>query len=82
MSSGHIIVLHDDSDIPLGTWKISRARGAAGHHGIESIVAALRINDFTRIRIGIRPAREIVRKKAEDFVLSRSRKSAAALEKT
>jgi PTH1 family peptidyl-tRNA hydrolase len=71
----NIIILHDDSDLTLGTWKISRARGAAGHHGIESIVAALETNDFTRIRIGIRPPHEKERKKAEDFVLKRITKS-------
>jgi len=36
-----IVILHDDSDLPLGTWKISRGRGAAGHHGVESAIAAL-----------------------------------------
>ena len=78
-----IIVLHDDSDLPLGAWKISRGRGAAGHHGVESAVAALGANDFMRIRIGIRPADERVRKKAEEFVLRRITKTAAAtLKKT
>ncbi len=75
----HIIVLHDDSDLLLGTWKISRARGAAGHHGIESIVAALGTNDFTRIRIGIRPPREARRRKAEDFVLKQITKRSATI---
>ena len=50
-----IILLHDDSDLPLGTWKISRGRGAAGHHGVESAIAELGTNDFMRVRIGIRP---------------------------
>ena len=68
-SPADIVIIHDDSDLPVGTWKISRARGAGGHHGVESIVATLGTNDFTRIRIGIRPAREVKRKKAEEFVL-------------
>jgi PTH1 family peptidyl-tRNA hydrolase len=75
----HMVVIHDDSDLPLGTFKISRARGAAGHHGIESIVAALGTNDFTRVRIGIRPPHEIKRKKAEDLVLKTITKSSAAV---
>ena len=79
----NIILFHDDSDLPLGAWKISRGRGAAGHHGVESAVAALGANDFMRIRIGIRPADERVRKKAEEFVLRRITKTAAAtLKKT
>jgi len=72
-----IIVLHDDSDLPLGSWKISRGRGAAGHHGVESTVAALGANSFTRIRIGIRPANERTRKKADEFVLKQVTKAAA-----
>jgi PTH1 family peptidyl-tRNA hydrolase len=74
----NIIILHDDSDLPIGTWKISRGQGAAGHHGVESAIAALGANDFTRIRIGIRPANERVRKKAEEFVLRKITKAAAA----
>ena len=72
-----VIVLHDDSDLPLGEWKIARARGAAGHHGVESVIAALGTNDFTRVRIGIRPPHETTRKKAEEFVLKPITKGAA-----
>ena len=78
-----IILLHDDSDLPLGTWKISRGRGAAGHHGVLSAIAALGSNEFTRVRIGIRPKNERVREKAEAFVLRKITKAdAAILEKT
>jgi peptidyl-tRNA hydrolase, PTH1 family len=83
VTSSDIILLHDDSDLLLGTWKISRGRGAAGHHGAESVLTALGTDDVTRIRIGIRPASERVRKKAEDFVLKPITKSAALIfEKT
>jgi PTH1 family peptidyl-tRNA hydrolase len=73
-----IVLLHDDSDLPLGTWKISRARGAAGHHGAESAIAALGTNSFARIRIGIRPTDERTRSKAGSFVLRKVTKGAAA----
>lgn len=67
----HLIILHDDSDLPLGEIKESFGSGAAGHHGIESAIAALGTKDFTRIRIGIRKesAPEVARAKAGDFVL-------------
>ena len=74
-----IILFHDDSDLPLGTWKISRGRGAAGHHGVESAIAALGTNGFTRVRIGIRPANERVRSRAGTFVLRKVTKSADAI---
>jgi PTH1 family peptidyl-tRNA hydrolase len=75
----NIVLLHDDSDLPQGAWKISRGRGAAGHHGVESVIAALGRDDFTRIRIGIRPRNERVRRKAEEFVLRPVTKSAASI---
>ncbi len=75
----NVVLVHDDSDLPLGAWRISRGRGTAGHHGVSSVIAALGTNDFTRIRIGIRPVRETSRKKAGDFVLKQITKSAALI---
>jgi PTH1 family peptidyl-tRNA hydrolase len=69
-----LCVIHDDSDIELGNYKVSVGRGSAGHHGIESIIASLGSNAFARVRVGIRPTptmSAITRKKAGEFVLSR-----------
>lgn len=65
-----LAVAHDDSDLPVGSFKIVRGGGTAGHKGIISIVEHLHTPDFLRIRIGIRDPREVHRKKAADFVLS------------
>lgn len=51
-----LLVIHDDSDIYLGDFKISCGRGAAGHHGVENVVNSLKTQDFCRVRIGIRPS--------------------------
>lgn len=68
--SDHLVVLHDDSDLQLGDWKLEYGRGAAGHHGVESVIAALGTKNFWRGRIGIRPPEpEDRRRKAEEFVL-------------
>ena len=72
----NILLIHDDSDLLVGEWKMSRGRGAAGHHGVESVVAALGTNQFLRIRIGIRPPEERTREKAGSFVLRPVPKSA------
>jgi PTH1 family peptidyl-tRNA hydrolase len=64
-----LVVLHDESDLMTGDYKISVARNAAGHKGIQSIIDLLGTNAFTRIRIGIRSPREVIRKKAGDFAL-------------
>ncbi|MBU6141752.1 aminoacyl-tRNA hydrolase [Patescibacteria group bacterium] len=68
-----ILVIHDDSDITIGEYKLSYERGAGGHKGIESIIQHLKTKKFWRLRIGIRPPAiaGTPRKKAEEFVLKR-----------
>jgi PTH1 family peptidyl-tRNA hydrolase len=76
-----LFLIHDDSDLNLGKYKIAFGRGAAGHKGVESVIKALKTKDFWRLRIGIRPIgptgpigliRRIGRrKKAGDFVLKK-----------
>jgi PTH1 family peptidyl-tRNA hydrolase len=83
LSPNDLILAHDDSDLPLGTWKLESERGAAGHHGVESTMHVLGTNTFTRARIGIRPEEiEGVRRKAGEFVLKPiSKKDQEVLEK-
>jgi len=73
-----VLIVHDDSDIELGKYKISFSRGSAGHKGIESIIQSLGTKNFWRLRIGIRqPAtgkRQAARKKANEFVLKKINK--------
>ena len=73
-----IMIVHDDSDILIGDYKISFDRSSAGHKGIESIINALGTQKFWRLRIGIRPAQQtnadLTQTNAEKF---RQRKSAA-----
>ncbi len=55
LKPNHLIVVHDDLDLPLGEYKISTNSGAAGHHGVESIIEKLGTKEFTRLRLGIGP---------------------------
>ena len=50
----HIIVVHDDFDIPFGELKISKGKGPKNHGGINSIIVHVKSEDFTRYRLGIR----------------------------
>ena len=50
-----IIVIHDDLDVPFGTFKISFNKSSGGHKGVESIIRAVKTQAFTRIRMGISP---------------------------
>ena len=85
-----LLIVHDDSDLTLGNYKLQFGRGAAGHHGIESVQTALKTKDFWRLRIGIRSIADTrgfkdgsTRKKAGEFVLKKINKAdMALLEKT
>lgn len=63
-----LLVIHDDADLALGSYRIAWARGAAGHHGVESIMNALGTKEFWRLRIGVRPP-SLKNAKADTFVL-------------
>jgi PTH1 family peptidyl-tRNA hydrolase len=49
----HIVVVHDDLDLPLGKIRIVFGRGSGGHKGVESVKRAVKTNEFTRVRVGI-----------------------------
>lgn len=67
-----LLIVHDDSDIELGKYKISFGRGSAGHRGIQSIIDSLKTKNFRRLRIGIRKK---AGEKAEKFVLKKISKN-------
>lgn len=52
----HIIVVHDELDLPLGKIKISFGSSAGGHNGVKSIERALKTKDYVRVRVGISPS--------------------------
>ena len=67
-----LLIIHDDSDLGLGSFKVSYDREFAGlesrkdgfdpfvprrHKGVESIFATLKTREFARGRVGIRPLR-------------------------
>ena len=66
-----LLIAHDDSDLPIGKYKIDYGRGSAGQKGVEDIQNALKTKDFWRLRIGIRPPQEKIRQKAGAFVLKK-----------
>jgi len=48
-----VIVVHDDIDLPFGSFKVCFNRGTAGHNGVESVRKALKTKAFVRVRIGV-----------------------------
>lgn len=53
--AGNLVVIHDDLDLPFGSFKISFNKSSGGHRGVESIIKAIKTQEFTRVRIGISP---------------------------
>ncbi len=51
--SGKIIVLSDETALPLGRIRVRRSGSAGGHNGLKDIIAALGSEDFPRIRLGV-----------------------------
>ena len=62
-----LLVVHDELDLPFGTLRLVKNRGAAGHHGVESVATILGTKDFSRLRIGVAPA--VKNKQGADLVL-------------
>lgn len=56
--AARLLVVHDDLDLPLGSFKLSWNRGAGGHRGLESIIRQIKTREFNRIRIGISPKKK------------------------
>ncbi len=56
LSAKKVVVIYDDLDLPIGTFKIAFNRGSGGHNGVESIRKTLKTKEFVRVRVGISPA--------------------------
>src|SRR3972149_7107899 len=46
LNPNHLYVVHDDLDIPLGTFKIQFGRGPKDHNGIKSVNEELGTNEY------------------------------------
>jgi peptidyl-tRNA hydrolase, PTH1 family len=49
----HVLVIHDEIDLPFGEIRSRTGGGLAGHNGLKSLKAGLGSADFGRIRIGV-----------------------------
>jgi len=48
-----LVVVHDDLDLALGQLRLRPRGGAGGHRGVESVIAVLGTDAFSRLRVGI-----------------------------
>lgn len=63
----HVIVVHDELDIPFDTLRLKTGGGEGGHNGLKSISQVLGTKDYPRVRVGI--GRPPGRQPAADYVL-------------
>ncbi len=63
----HIVVVHDELDLPFGAIRLKFGGGDNGHNGLRSISTSLGTRDYLRVRFGI--GRPPGRQDPADFVL-------------
>jgi PTH1 family peptidyl-tRNA hydrolase len=49
----HLVVVHDEIDLPFGEVRSRVGGGLAGHNGLKSLRAELGGADFVRVRVGV-----------------------------
>ena len=49
----HILVVHDDLDLPPGVARLKQGGGHGGHNGLRDIISRMGGNGFMRLRLGI-----------------------------
>jgi peptidyl-tRNA hydrolase, PTH1 family len=53
-----LLILVDDFQIPLGTFRLRPDGSAGGHNGLKSIEGALQSQQYARLRVGVGPLPE------------------------
>ena len=63
----HILVIHDELDIPWASLRLKRGGGDNGHNGLKSLTKSLGSKEYLRVRFGV--GRPPGRQDPADFVL-------------
>lgn len=71
-----LLVIYDELDLKLGTFKIRERGSTAGHNGARSVSASIGTEEWLRLRIGVTPelpaeaAAAGARRRGKDYLLS------------
>jgi PTH1 family peptidyl-tRNA hydrolase len=49
----HMLVIHDEVELPFGEVRLKEGQGLGGHNGLRSLQQSLGTRDFWRLRVGI-----------------------------
>jgi PTH1 family peptidyl-tRNA hydrolase len=63
-----LLVVVDDFNIPLGSYRLRASGSPGGHNGLKSVEGALQSQEYARLRVGVGPVPQ--GEPWEDFVLS------------
>src|SRR5205807_7399415 len=69
----HVLVIHDEIDLPFGEIQARKGGGLAGHNGLKSLKQGLGSADFRRIRVGVGRPPTTDPDRVAAYVLSRFR---------
>jgi PTH1 family peptidyl-tRNA hydrolase len=69
----HVLVLHDEIDLPFGEIRVRVGGGLAGHNGLKSLKQGLGSADFARVRVGVGRPPTTDPDRVAAYVLSRFR---------
>jgi PTH1 family peptidyl-tRNA hydrolase len=69
----HVLVLHDEIDLPFGEIRSRIGGGLAGHNGLKSLKQGLGSADFARVRVGVGRPETTDPERVSAYVLGRFR---------
>jgi len=53
LNTDELLIVYDDTDLPLGKLRVRAGGSSGGHNGLQSIINYLATNNIPRLRIGI-----------------------------
>ncbi len=69
MQMSDLYIIHDDLDIPLGSFKIQFGKGPKVHNGLNDIYEKIGTSDFWHVRVGVDNRDPENRASGYDYVL-------------
>ncbi len=76
----HVVVLHDEIDLPFGEIQVRLGGGLAGHNGLKSLKKGFGDPEFWRLRIGVGRPDSTDPEVVSSYVLGRFREPRAEVE--
>jgi PTH1 family peptidyl-tRNA hydrolase len=70
VNPSHVIVVHDELDLPWRDVRLKVGGGHAGHNGLRSIIQRLGTPEFVRVRVGVGRPPPGFKGDVADFVLA------------